>query len=472
MSSAADALLRTFAYQDGLVLAVAAAYDDAPQAGGCVDAAMTGTPPVRGYRLAARQALRAITDAGSQEDHRALLDGLHRSRTLLTQSLVGTQWSDYEQVAEAAAEALLAMPSPRDADTWSSAALAGPAASVMLPRLPPLNSFAAILNSGAVARALQRLGLSDAGECTSLGHALTFMQPMLGLAGSYAAPLLQLPEDTTMTPRMVVAQMDRRLNVIASGHAHRGYFKAAGPILRCIFDNPNLDRQPKAVVDIGCGDGSLLREIDTFVRTRTRRGATMDQYPLLLIGVDVDPRALEVARDCLKHHTAVCLLGDIGQPDTLIDAIQRATSLVPDDVLHVRAFVDHNRTLPSALEDDSVEPHSDQVFIHLDGQVVPQAQVARDWRAHMHAWRKACGHHGIMLFEGHTLSPGERSIRRGSTHATAFAFYHSVSAQGPIPYPQFVQTLHDTGFMVDDHSSRFPSTGHATASLSWIRPKP
>ena len=56
------------------------------------------------------------------------------------------------------------------------------------------------------------------------------------------------------------AWVDRTLNVVGSGFMHARYFADMTRVLvRRLFDEAPLAEQPRVVVDMGCGDGTLLK---------------------------------------------------------------------------------------------------------------------------------------------------------------------------------------------------------------------
>ena len=62
-------------------------------------------------------------------------------------------------------------------------------------------------------------------------------------------------------------------NVLASGFMHQRYFTDMATVhLRRTFDEIPLAEQPSHIVDMGCGDGRLLRTLYEYVRDHTARG--------------------------------------------------------------------------------------------------------------------------------------------------------------------------------------------------------
>ena len=54
--------------------------------------------------------------------------------------------------------------------------------------------------------------------------------------------------------------VDREMNVWGSGGAHSAYFKVVDEIIIDLFNQP-IERQPKGIVDMGCGKWSLFNSL-------------------------------------------------------------------------------------------------------------------------------------------------------------------------------------------------------------------
>ncbi|KVK78401.1 hypothetical protein WS90_20085 [Burkholderia cepacia] len=158
--------------------------------------------------------------------------------------------------------------------------------------------------------------------------------------------------------------IDRVMNVYASSGAGSGPAsqEITTKILRELFDDTPLDRQPAGIADMGCGDGSAVKRLAEYVITSTRRGRHLADYPLLVIGADYNASArgraaatLSALKDIPGVQVRV-IAADISQPDRYDEAVADSglTVTQPDgsvrparlsDLLHTFMFLVHNRRL-------------------------------------------------------------------------------------------------------------------------------
>ena len=77
--------------------------------------------------------------------------------------------------------------------------------------------------------------------------------------------------------------VNREMNVWGSSSAHATYFKKIDEIIIDLFNKP-LEKEPKGIVDMGCGNGAFRQHIFEVIDQRTQRGKMLDEHPLFLVG--------------------------------------------------------------------------------------------------------------------------------------------------------------------------------------------
>ncbi|MEN2473824.1 class I SAM-dependent methyltransferase [Burkholderia sp. GS2Y] len=198
--------------------------------------------------------------------------------------------------------------------------------------------------------------------------------PYAGLPASYLRSYALLDELLFRNPDPLDidsdGHIDRVMNVYASSGAGSGPAsqEITTKILRTLFDDTLLDRQPAGIADMGCGDGSALKRLAEYVITSTRRGRHLATHPLLVIGADYNESArgraaatLSALKDIPGVQVRV-IAADISQPDRYDEAVAESGLTVeqPDgsvrparlsDLLHTFMFLVHNRRLSIRRKD-------------------------------------------------------------------------------------------------------------------------
>jgi SAM-dependent methyltransferase len=297
--------------------------------------------------------------------------------------------------------------------------------------------------------------------------------PHLGLAGSYLPLFARLPacygggldSAAAATADGREWHVQRALNVRASTAAHGRYFADADAIIAAVFDRAPLESQPRFLLDIGCGDGAWLARVAALVARGTLRGQHLAEHPLILIGADPSPTALDRARGTLAAAPVDTLFlpGDVADPDALAASLGRH-GLVMTDGLHLHAFVDHDRS----LQGPGPHPGATAGTPYLDnhGDAVGDAAVEADLAAHFRRWAPHIGHHGMVVLEGHSVAATVTARHPGALHAIAFEAYHRYSRQYPVERHTFVRALRHAGLRRAATGGRHYPTSRPFVSVS------
>jgi SAM-dependent methyltransferase len=316
---------------------------------------------------------------------------------------------------------------------------------------------------------LTLLGWIDSdGRWTPQGQACRNFSDHFGMAGSYLPMLAHLEEllrgELVVSPGGYEWHCERKLNVQASAAAHRRYFADADPIFREIFA---YGPRPAFIADMGCGDGSWLAHLHGIVGDGVR-----------YVGIDASPVALDNARHTLLTagvHDPLLLLGDVASPQELhMQLAEHGLSI--EDGLHIRSFLDHDRTYVGGSPSDAASSASG-AYVAPDGSPLSAAAVEADLVAHLERWKPYIGKHGIVLLEAHCVPPQVASQNLGALHSVAFDAYHGLSHQYPVEYSTFMSSCRKAGLTAVSHlERRYPTTRPFVAvSLNrflWAQPDP
>lgn len=257
-------------------------------------------------------------------------------------------------------------------------------------------------------------------ELTSVGRFVVERSGTFREAVSYRPMLRQLPTvlfgDVETVFRVDAdgheTHVDRTMNVLASGFMHQRYFSdMAGVHLAATFDALPLAEQPRFVVDMGCGDGRLLRTLYAHVRDHTSRGRQLRDWPLTMVGVDFNAKSLEATARRLSESNVPHAVqrGDIGDPGSMQQELERRFGCGRDAFLHVRSFLDHDRPYIPPVEpgdaavDAAIDRASDGAYVDSKGQPISPSLAFRSAVEHLRRWAAVLGVHGLLLLEVHLL---------------------------------------------------------------------
>eukprot|EP01097_Dermamoeba_algensis_P010990 TRINITY_DN8356_c0_g1_i1.p2 TRINITY_DN8356_c0_g1~~TRINITY_DN8356_c0_g1_i1.p2 ORF type:complete len:470 (-),score=80.70 TRINITY_DN8356_c0_g1_i1:732-2141(-) len=238
-------------------------------------------------------------------------------------------------------------------------------------------------------------------ELTPSGKMLFSRLPHLALSTSYRPLLAQLEELLIGSPQRVFTRtaesqeeghIIRSLNLSASAFLHQRYFECLSEEICSVFNRSEKD-QPDYVMDVGCGDGTLLAKLYNDVKRQSTRGQVLDQRPLVMIGVDFNPEALSIAEKNLKGQGIphLLLLGDIAAPAQIADDLRKKYSVSMDNVLHVRTFLDHDRSFVVNTKEQELMDRIQYVTtesIHVDekgGRIPPESSLL-SLVQHLYRW--------------------------------------------------------------------------------------
>ena len=224
--------------------------------------------------------------------------------------------------------------------------------------------------------------------------------------------------------------VDREMNVWGSGGAHDTYFKVVDEIIIKLFNLP-IAKQPKGILDMGCGNGAFLEHIFDVIDRQTLRGKMLDTHPLFLVGADYNQAALKVTRaNLIKADIwAKVIWGDIGRPDLLAEDLQENYNIDLKDLLNVRTFLDHNRIweMPKEITKGRIST-STGAFAHR-GVRINNNLVEDNLLEHFKKWSPYVHKFGLLIIELHTVSPHLTATNLGKTAATAYDATHGFSDQ-------------------------------------------
>ena len=257
--------------------------------------------------------------------------------------------------------------------------------------------------------------------------------------------------------------VDRTLNVVGSGFQHQKYFSDMEKMILAIFNNQSYSEQPRYIADMGCGDGSLLKKIYEIIKDKSFRGKVLQEYPLRFIGIDYNEKALQETAHTLKDIDHIILQGDIGDPETVIANLKNMGIQDPENILHIRSFLDHDRPYipPSNISAENTRSNipSEAICVDREGNLIPVTSVFQSLVEHLQRWSGVLGKHGLIILEVHCLAPKIVSQFIDKCENLHFDAYHRFSQQLLVEAEVFLMAAAEAGLFPNQGFFRkYPKT--------------
>ncbi|MCX8131318.1 MAG: SDR family NAD(P)-dependent oxidoreductase [Clostridia bacterium] len=251
------------------------------------------------------------------------------------------------------------------------------------------------------------------------------------------------------------------LNIIRSAFQDEKYFSDLEEIILSIFNRKPFTEQPKYVVDMGCGDGRLLKKIYEVIKNKSLRGKVLHEHPVKLIGIDINEKALEETVHTLKDIDHIVLKGDIGEPEKVIVDLKNIGAQDAESILYVRSFLAHDRRyIPPSDDLEAIarsNTFSKAVHVDEDGNEIPSSFVVQSLVESFKQWVKVTGRHGLLILEEHCLEP--KILRQFVDRCESLHFdaLHRLSRQPLVEAEQFLMAAAEAGlFPNQDFFRKYP----------------
>ncbi len=245
--------------------------------------------------------------------------------------------------------------------------------------------------------------------------------------------------------------IDRLLDVNFSGGVYLKHCrKQTHEIIQKIFNKLPVNEQPKYIVDTGSGNGIMLIDIYNYIKNSTVRGRSIDEYPIMMVGVEFTQVAKEITEKNLQDANIphLTVFGDITYPDQIIDELNKH-DIKSDDILHISKSVIHNRTyIEPEMDKDyyNIIPTVKNVFVSKKGELITANNLEANLFDHFVRWKKWTQKHGILVIEAHSINPNTISKTLGNNVFTAFDAEHGYSNQYLIEHEAFLEMAIKAGF--------------------------
>ena len=247
--------------------------------------------------------------------------------------------------------------------------------------------------------------------------------------------------------------LDKRLNLWGSTKSHNKYFRTLIDMtiahLKC-----SESALPVGFVDVGCGDGSLLRELKAALT-----GVFDKEF--IFIGFDLDERSCSIAAE-QEQDGILFLKGDVARPEDLnISLISKGLPSL-DQFFHIRAFVDHNSKPFFHEEYRRDEVNASSYYYLHNNAPIPQGFVENSFKAHFARWKPFVYRHGLGIIELHRTE----ACSLAQSPAIAYEIFHLLSEQYMLTYSVYAESWVNAGLTLLDIKAIPGHTSNPNVSIS------
>ncbi len=282
-----------------------------------------------------------------------------------------------------------------------------------------------------------------------------------GVAASYWPLLQRMPELLFGDADAVMAEdsgheghVDRSLNVRSSGFQHEKYFADMKKLVAALCDEGwGGGASPGYVADMGCGDGTLLKGL---YETFRAHGAG----DVCMVGLDLNEAALTETAQTLADVPHLLMTADIADPQRLARDFADRTGDDPGRVLHVRSFLDHDRTYVPPRDAAAVVSRRRLPFASVGvrdgGALVGPAELYQNLVEHLGAWADILHGQGLLCLEVHTMSRWAKGAFFDLSEGFYFDAIQALSRQYLSEPQAFVAAMAEGGLFPERQFRQYP----------------
>ena len=258
---------------------------------------------------------------------------------------------------------------------------------------------------------------------------------IIGVAASYRNMLLNFENLLTSNPEKIFkikdnteSHIDRSLNIESSSRQHEKYFNRIIKIIEKIFKEKET---PKYIMDIGCGDGLLLKKIYSHLK-KIMKEKIFKQ--IKLIGVDLNKISINAAKNNLPKSKTILIKESIDNPKKIFRLLN-SKKIFKNQILQIRSFVDHEREI---LKEHSKFFSKDKFINTIDkdvigigkkGELYTSKLINQTLNIYYKKWSNFIGRFGIINLEVHKQSLNEMKNNLDLNEGVHFDFIQSLSRQ-------------------------------------------
>ena len=258
---------------------------------------------------------------------------------------------------------------------------------------------------------------------------------IIGVTASYRNMLLNYENLLSSNPKKFFkinnnkeTHIDRNLNIESSSRQHEKYFNRILKIIEKIFKRKEI---PLYIMDVGCGDGLLLKKIYFHLKKNLKKKIIKK---IKLIGIDLNKISINTAKNNLPKSKTILIQESIDNPKQIFDFLN-SKKILKDQILQVRSFVDHEREIFAEESEFFIKDRfldindRDVISIGKKGELFNSKTINQTLNNYYKKWSKFIGKFGIINLEVHKQSLREMKNNLDLNEGVHFDFIQSLSRQ-------------------------------------------
>lgn len=269
---------------------------------------------------------------------------------------------------------------------------------------------------------------------TSVGKYLVKNIFTIGVAASYKKMLFNISNLLNYDPGLFFNKklstenhIDRNLNIESSSSQHNKYFNEIINLIETIFTKKN---KPQYVMDIGCGDGWLLKKIYNKLQSLL---SAKEIKKIKMIGVDLNTISIKKAKKKLAKIPILTIQNSIDNPELIFKKL-KDKKIDPNKILHVKSFIDHERQIKVSNRiynnrDIINQLDEDIDGINTKGKNINSILINKSLDNFYYKWSKYIGKFGLINLEVFKQSLNDMKKNLDLNEGAHFDFIQTFSGQ-------------------------------------------
>lgn len=228
-----------------------------------------------------------------------------------------------------------------------------------------------------------------------------------------------------------------------------------------IFNQHPIEKQPRTIVNVGCGNGTLLKEIFQIIRESTERGKNLENTPIAIIGIDDNKESVDRTSRTLSDAGILhkVFITDINNPGKISELVLGNENIDENQILYINVFLGRKLCVDDKQEASASLSHLKEsqlkYSIGPDAKLLHPLKVLTSLQHDLQKWANIIYKSHLIAVEAHLLSAKQNFNNLENTKAFSFETLHSFSHQYLVNAEAFITIAASVG-LFSPFSKRYP----------------